>query len=72
MIQNDIYFCSLWSHICELARDFTYSGVLQALIWSKMSTGLPIEIASSMRGQNFKSFCKLDIDIHKYVSKIMY
>lgn len=39
----------------------------QALIWSKMSTGLPIEITSSMKGQNYVSYCRLDIDIHKYV-----
>lgn len=39
---------------------------MQALIWSKMSTGLPIEISSSMKGQNFVSFCRLDIDIHRY------
>lgn len=31
-----------------------------------MSTGLPIEISSSMRKQNYISFCRLDIDIHKY------
>ena len=40
-------------------------GLEQALIWSKMSTGLPIEIKSSMKGQNYTSFCRLDIDIHK-------
>ncbi|KAH7684331.1 DNA topoisomerase VI subunit B protein [Dioscorea alata] len=45
-------------------------GAKMALIWSKMSTGLPIEIASSMRGQNFKSFCKLDIDIHKNIPHV--
>lgn len=39
---------------------------MQALIWSKMSTGLPIEISSAMKGQNFISFCRLDIDIHRY------
>ncbi|KAF3791843.1 DNA topoisomerase 6 subunit B [Nymphaea thermarum] len=36
-----------------------------ALIWSKMSTGLPIEIRSSLKGQNYVSFCRLDIDIHR-------
>ncbi|XP_062199629.1 DNA topoisomerase 6 subunit B isoform X2 [Phragmites australis] len=40
-------------------------GAKMALIWSKMSTGLPIEIKSSMKGQNYISFCRLDIDIHK-------
>lgn len=39
---------------------------VQALIWSKMSTGLPIEILSSMTRQSFSSFCRLDIDINKY------
>lgn len=39
---------------------------MQALIWSKMSTGLPIDISSSMKGQNYTSFCRLDIDIHRY------
>jgi hypothetical protein len=39
---------------------------MQALIWSKMSTGLPIEISSAMKGQNYVSFCRLDIDIHRY------
>lgn len=43
-----------------------YYSYMQALIWSKMSTGLPIEISSSMRNQNYISFCRLDIDIHKY------
>lgn len=43
----------------------SYNGGKQALIWSKMSTGLPIEIKSSMKGQNYVSFCRLDIDIHK-------
>jgi len=45
----------------------THMEIMQALIWSKMSTGLPIEISSAMKGQNFISFCRLDIDIHRYV-----
>lgn len=40
-------------------------GAKMALIWSKMSTGLPIEISSSMRDQDYMSFCRLDIDIHR-------
>ncbi|KAG9156216.1 hypothetical protein Leryth_021623 [Lithospermum erythrorhizon] len=40
-------------------------GAKMALIWSKMSTGLPIEISSSMKGQSYTSFCRLDIDIQK-------
>lgn len=43
-------------------------GAKMALIWSKMSTGIPIEISSSMRGQSYTSFCRLDIDIHQYTS----
>lgn len=45
-------------------------GAKMALIWSKMSTGLPIEILSSMRGQNYISFCRLDIDIHRNIPHI--
>ena len=41
-------------------------GAKMALIWSKMSTGLPIEIWSAMRDQSYVSHYKLDIDIHKY------
>ena len=42
-------------------------GAKMALIWSKMSTGLPVEILSARHNQSFVSFYKLDIDIHKYV-----
>lgn len=45
-------------------------GAKMALIWSKMSTGLPIEILSSMKGQKFTSVCRLDIDIHKNIPHI--
>ncbi|KAJ3693410.1 hypothetical protein LUZ60_008890 [Juncus effusus] len=45
-------------------------GAKMALIWSKMSTGLPIEITSSMQGQNFTTFCRLDIDIHKNIPHV--
>lgn len=45
-------------------------GAKMALIWSKMSTGLPIEITSSMKSQNYTSFCRLDIDINKNVPHI--
>ncbi|EIE26704.1 hypothetical protein COCSUDRAFT_11853 [Coccomyxa subellipsoidea C-169] len=40
-------------------------GAKMALIWSKMSTGLPIEVWSARQGQSFISYYKLDIDIHK-------
>ncbi|XP_072995567.1 DNA topoisomerase 6 subunit B [Typha latifolia] len=45
-------------------------GAKMALIWSKMSTGLPIDIVSSMRGQNYVSFCRLDIDIHRNIPHV--
>ncbi|ESW22398.1 hypothetical protein PHAVU_005G150500 [Phaseolus vulgaris] len=45
-------------------------GAKMALIWSKMSTGLPIEISSSMRNQNYISFCRLDIDIHRNIPHV--
>ncbi|GMN26493.1 hypothetical protein TIFTF001_001327 [Ficus carica] len=45
-------------------------GAKMALIWSKMSTGLPIEISSSMKGQNYLSFCRLDIDIHRNIPHV--
>lgn len=45
-------------------------GAKMALIWSKMSTGLPIEILSSMRGQSYTSFCRLDIDIQRNIPHI--
>ena len=62
-------FIFSWIHLLlALMFRLSYNGGLkQALIWSKMSTGLPIEIKSSMKGQNYVSFCRLDIDIHKYV-----
>ncbi|PIN23541.1 DNA topoisomerase (ATP-hydrolyzing) [Handroanthus impetiginosus] len=45
-------------------------GAKMALIWSKMSTGLPIEILSSMKGQTYSSFCRLDIDINRNIPHI--
>ncbi|KAM6598082.1 DNA topoisomerase 6 subunit B [Cannabis sativa] len=45
-------------------------GAKMALIWSKMSTGLPIEISSSMKGQNYSTFCRLDIDIHRNIPHV--
>ncbi|KAF9597877.1 hypothetical protein IFM89_021962 [Coptis chinensis] len=45
-------------------------GAKMALIWSKMSTGLPIEISSSMKGQKYTTFCRLDIDIHRNIPHI--
>ncbi|KAJ7561257.1 hypothetical protein O6H91_03G020500 [Diphasiastrum complanatum] len=45
-------------------------GAKMALIWSKMSTGLPIDIWSATRGQSFISYCRLDINIHKNVPNV--
>ena len=51
------------------------ASVLQALIWSRKSTGLPIEIrtahstADGMSDTNL-SYCKLDIDIYKVVWRL--
>jgi hypothetical protein len=40
-------------------------GAKMALIWSKMTTGLPFSITSALRRQDFRSQYELDIDIHK-------
>ncbi|KAL9256414.1 DNA topoisomerase 6 subunit B-like protein [Drosera capensis] len=40
---------------------------VQALIWSKMSTGLPMEVKSAMQSQAYLSFCRLDTDIHSFM-----
>jgi DNA topoisomerase-6 subunit B len=45
-------------------------GSKMALIWSKMSTGMPVEIVSAQVGKK-KSYCKLDIDIHANAPNIM-
>ena len=51
-------------------------GSKMALIWSKKSTGMPIEITSSHRPQGGDaapsvSYCKLDIDIYENEPKIL-
>jgi DNA topoisomerase-6 subunit B len=40
-------------------------GAKMALIWSKMTTGLPFEILSARPEQQFRSHYLLDIDIHR-------
>lgn len=45
-------------------------GAKMALIWSKMSTGLPIDIKSAMKGQKYVSLCRLDIDIHRNIPHV--
>lgn len=43
-------------------------GAKMALIWSKISTGLPMEIWSAQTEQTLVSHYILDIDIHKCAS----
>ena len=43
-------------------------GAKMALIWSKMSTGLPIKVWSAQERQTYLSHYKLDIDIHRCCS----
>lgn len=45
-------------------------GAKMALIWSKMSTGLPIEIYSARVGSKTKSYYKLDIDIRQNLPNV--
>ena len=40
-------------------------GAKMALIWSKMSTGLPITVTSARRGSATRSYYKLDLDIQR-------
>ncbi|EFJ46844.1 hypothetical protein VOLCADRAFT_62055 [Volvox carteri f. nagariensis] len=42
-------------------------GAKMALIWSKMTTGLPFEISSARKGCGTRSHYVLDIDIHRHV-----
>lgn len=60
--------CTVYS----MLRVITLSAVLmQALIWSRKSTGLPIEIRTAYSSSGDAappaemSYCKLDIDIYK-------
>ncbi|KAF3452583.1 hypothetical protein FNV43_RR03016 [Rhamnella rubrinervis] len=39
-------------------------------VWTWCKDGLPIEISSSMKDQNYISFCRLDIDIHRNIPHI--
>ncbi|PPR94001.1 hypothetical protein GOBAR_AA26662 [Gossypium barbadense] len=68
-----IYLASLrkysppWNH----SMSGTGSGVPIGHHTSKQfNFSLPIEISSSMRGQNYLSFCRLDIDIHRNIPHI--
>lgn len=40
-------------------------GAKMALIWSKMTTGMPFQIVTAQVGQKFRSEYTLDMDIHK-------
>lgn len=50
--------------VCQTRGKFGL-GAKMALIWSKMSTGLPIEVRSARKGSPTISYYKLDIDIHR-------
>ena len=50
--------------VCQTRGKFGL-GAKMALIWSKMSTGLPIDIRSARRNSSQVSVYKLDIDIHR-------
>ncbi|KAL7252097.1 hypothetical protein ACSBR1_013863 [Camellia fascicularis] len=70
---ENIYICVVLSgtkYGLKLTRGKFGLGAKMALIWSKMSTGLPIDISSSMKGQNYSSFCRLDIDIHRFFQSL--
>ena len=45
-------------------------GAKMALMWSKMSSGQPIEVRSACVGQGFVSYYKLDMDIQKNAPKV--
>ncbi|KAL7615893.1 hypothetical protein Lser_V15G04459 [Lactuca serriola] len=44
---------------------FGLGGAKMVSIWSKMSTGEPIEICSSMKNENYATRCILDVDIYR-------
>ena len=46
-------------------------GAKMALVWSKKSTGLPIEVRSAVSGTGDISHCILDIDIHKNQPRVL-
>ena len=55
-------------HVTSRVQDMTGSILLflqMALIWSKQSTGMPVEVRSSTSASGQVSLCVLDIDIQK-------
>ena len=46
-------------------------GAKMALVWSKKSTGLPIDVLSSCSESGLVSHCILDIDIHKNQPRVL-
>jgi len=56
--------CVLCAMCCAVPGKFGL-GAKMALIWSKMTTGLPFTISSALHKQDFISRYELDIDIHK-------
>ena len=62
----------LYPFLIPYVLSFLLFVCLQALIWSKKSTGLPIEVESACsqdtaKAPKFVTFCKLDIDINKVI-----
>ncbi len=51
--------------VCVQTRGKFGLGAKMALIWSKMTTGLPFDILSARPGAKSMSHYVLDIDIHK-------
>ncbi|XP_052623305.1 DNA topoisomerase 6 subunit B [Lactuca sativa] len=49
---------------------FGFGGAKMVSIWSKMSTGEPIEIYSSMKNENYATHCTLDVDIDRNIPHI--
>jgi DNA topoisomerase-6 subunit B len=46
-------------------------GAKMALVWSKKSTGLPIEVHSATGASHPVTFCRLDIDIYKNQPRVL-
>lgn len=45
-------------------------GSKMAVIWARMSTGVPIEIRTAQQGSNQETFCRMSIDIYKNVPEV--
>ncbi|KAL4569869.1 hypothetical protein LXL04_025513 [Taraxacum kok-saghyz] len=40
-------------------------GAKMVSVWSKMSTGVPVEIYTGIKNQKYRTSCSLDVDIHR-------